>query len=1219
MLKKILFSDVSSLIRRGQKKPLTTQDIPELPSLWNPESYLEGFDGLNGKKGGKGFISQVLKTQLPQAKRLAIFIMIMIVLKMLSPILIHNLIQAVGLASKGELELMSGILVTVGLCLAQLISAVIGQHYVYHAVTSTQSAVNGINQRICHSILQSPKAGEKKGAVINRASADAELAGASLWALGEVIQIALTMMATASLLFYYLGSAAIAPLIILALLMPMSRWFSKRFSKVQVELSHQRDERVGKMSQFLDGIRVIKSFVWEKFVQSKVQEIRLEENKSWRRLANYKALSTASYLLASLCVSLIAFGIYVAQGKNLTAATAFTCLTLFSYLEPCFRQLPKILGEVSSSFVAGERIASLLKNVDSSQKEDVKGKDEGVEVNLDGVTVHYPDKKKALDNLNLSVHAGESVAIIGSVGSGKTTLLKTLLGELIPESGLVENCFKKTAYVPQDPFLFHDTIEQNIVLGAGAVDETNLKLAVSASCLDHDLALLPGGLNMELTEGGGNLSGGQKQRVNLARAAMHFPELILMDDPLSALDPRTEKEIVERLIFGLWKNKTRIVTTHRLKHLQRFDRILFLEDGKIIGDGSFNDLLSHNQEFQQFYFEHQKEEEAEREQIKVDFIDAKPQEKALNRTTDFRKVVENEEQKTGKVALSLYWDYLRAMASFSSKRLPSTLTILSLASLSAVLIPIFQNTWLSKWTQELTAGTNNSHYLIVYATLGALAALVGAFQHFYWARRAVDASQALHDHALKGILSTILHYFDANPSGRILNRFSKDLDAVEKDLSWSLEEAFMAFLNSLGAVFVMLFAIPFMVLLVLPVLGLYWFLQKSYRASMREAKRLMALNRSPRISSIKEVLEGAAVIRCYQAEGFFQKRFTTALRDYQSAFYGVVLINRWFSIRIPLISSVLSLGAAVGVILLGRSGGISEGVAGITLVYAFRFWDSLNWTVRAFGEAEAQMTSVERLETLTKLKEEVSGEVNFKQGIKESLKGEITFNNVIAGYAPHLPDVLKGTDFFIPAGSKVGVIGRTGAGKSTLFSLLQRFMDCREGEILIDQKNIKDFPLHELRESIGVIPQNPVLFGGSIRDNLDPLKLHTDEELNDIIRRSHLNFLPFGLETTVADGGTNFSRGQKQLICLARALVKKTKIIIVDEATASVDGKTDSLIRETLVENCPDVTVLIIAHKMQSVSSCDMIIEMKDGKVLDTYNPLYRSGGLSGDEERIPA
>jgi ABC-type multidrug transport system fused ATPase/permease subunit len=1220
MLKKIIFSEVSPLIKLGYRRPLELNDLPQLPELWNPDSYIRGFDELHGQQGGKSLILQVLKKLAPQAKRLGILLVFILSLKMLSPVLIHQLIEAVGLATKGELSLAAGIMTALALCIVQLLGAILGQHYVYHAVTSTQSAVNGINQRICQAILRSRTLGNKKGQVINRANSDAELAGATLWAVGEVVQISLTMLGTSALLFYYLGTAAIAPLIIMATLMPLSRWFSGRFARIQTEIMSHRDERVGRMSQFLDGIRIIKSFVWESVVKKQIGSIRERENNAWKKLINYKAVSTASYLFASLLVGLVGFGIYIWQGNTLTAATAFTCLTLFGYLEPCFRQLPKILGEMSSSLVAGERIASLLLENDThTLDQELPVTKVAPSLDLFGLSVDYDEKKNALKGIDLKINRGESIAIIGPVGSGKSTLLKAILGELHPQEG--EILFNQTssrnfstAYVPQDPFLFHGTLEENINLGKPMRDEMQLDQALFASCLDHDLVFMPAGLRTEISEGGGNFSGGQKQRVNLARAAMHDPELVLMDDPLSALDPVTEKEVVDRLIFGLWKDCTRLVTTHRLEHLRKFDRIIFIQDGVIKEQGSFSELLAKSPEFQQYYFEHQKEDEEEVKVLTESKRVASPILKVEK--VENTSVVEIEEQKTGEVSLKLYWDYFKAMANFSKKNIPKTISLLLITSLSAMLLPIAQNTWISKWTQSLsdssTAG-DHLHYLLIYAGIGLLTLFVCAFQHFYWARKAIDAAQILHNTALQGVLSTVLRFFDANPSGRILNRFSRDLDAVEKDLSWSLEEAFMALLNSIGAVFVMLAALPFMGLVVLPVLGLYWFLQKTYRSCMREAKRLMAVARSPRISSIKEILDGSAVIRCYRAEDFFQKRFTEALADYQRSFYSVVLINRWFSIRIPLVSSLLSCSAAVGVIFMGRYGGISEGIAGMALVYAFRFWDSLNWTVRAFGEAEAQMTSVERLESMAGLTKEISHEVEDQAQLETT--GEISFNNVIAGYAPHLPNVLKGASFKVATGSKVGVIGRTGAGKSTLFNLLHRFIECKEGEILIGDSNIKDLPLFELRQSIATIPQNPILFAGTIQDNLDPMNCHTKEELERILELAHLNFLSHGLQTMVADGGNNFSRGQKQLICLARALVCKSKIIIVDEATASVDGKTDSLIREILMNECPDLTVLIIAHKLQSVSKCDMIIEMRDGKVLKTTYPLLEKDDL----ERLPA
>jgi ABC-type multidrug transport system fused ATPase/permease subunit len=1186
MLKKTFFTHVSPLIKLGQKRPLELRDLPELPSLWNPAAHLSGFEQLRASATGKNFIFQVLKVLAPQGRRLGWFIFLLLLFKIFIPILIHQLISAVGSVSRGEMTFSHGLLIALALCSTQLFCAVVGQHYIYHAVTSTQSAVNGLNQRIYDAVLFSKKI-TNKGQVINRASSDAESAGASLWAMGEVVQIVTTMIATTTLLFFYLGTAAFAPLVILALLVPQGRLFSKRFARVQGEIMNHRDERVGRMSQFLDGIKIIKSFVWEKFVSQEINKVRIQEERSWKLLAKYKSYSTASFIFASVLVSTVAFGVYLLQGKTLSAATAFTCLTLFSYLEPCLRQLPKLLGEVSSSFVSGKRISELLE--EATQASPMESKSESI--SLSNVSFNFENHPSLFQNVNLKINKGESIAVVGAVGSGKSTLLKILLGELSPTEGMIQVPRVRKAYVPQDPFLFQGTLEENISLGHSLHDQDYLTKALFASCLDHDLEFMPNGLATFVSENGGNLSGGQRQRVNLARAALHAPEVILMDDPLSALDPLTEKQIITRLIFGMWNQQTRIVSTHRLKYLSKFDRILYVEEGRI-WSGTFSELYAVHKSFRQFCSEHQ-HADAEEEAL----ISNSPQKAPalMSSGQSFSGSIEPEVKGVGEVSLKLYWTYFKAMSRYSRKGLPLTLALLSLTALSAMAMPIVQNKWLAKWTQDLGSENHFSH-LFIYAGIGFLTLIVCAFQHYYWSVKAVDAAQSLHTRALDGVLSTVLRYFDANPTGRILNRFSRDLDAVEKDLSWSLEDSFMALLNSIGAVLVMISALPFMAVVVLPVAAVYYVLQKSYRGCMRETKRLMSVARSPRISTIQEALDGAAVIRCFKAESFFKARFTVALKDYQTAFYGVVLINRWFSIRIPLVSSLLSFTAAVGIIYLGGNGKISEGIAGMALVYAFRFWDSLNWTVRAFGEAEAQMTSVERLDQLAILEKEVD-----RKSSGNKFRGDIDFKDVVAGYAPHLPDVLKGTSFSVKAGTKVGVIGRTGAGKSTLFSLLHRFIEPRAGEILIDDCDIRNFSLSELRQGIAMIPQSPILFAGTIRSNLDPQGIYEDEELLQVLKKAHVNFfLRSGLDDKVSESGSNFSRGQRQLLCLARALLRQTQIIIVDEASASVDARTDFLIRDVLMKECDGVTVLIIAHKPESVSECDVIIEMKDGRVLST-------------------
>lgn len=1184
MFKTLFFSRVTPLIKKGRTTPLKLNDLPEVDKLWNPKSYIKEFDELNSDSN---LLFQILKILFPQGKKLLFLIFFILFFKMISPVLIHKLIQAVKLAADGEVSLFYGLSVAFSLGLVQLLSAVINQHYVFHSVTSTQSAVNGLNQRIFKSILNNNNEEVNKGELINRVSTDSELAGAILWGVGELLQIVLTIILTSALLFYYLGSVAWVPLIVLSLLFPVSRLFSKKFASIHGNIMSNRDERVGKMSQFLEGIKVIKSFVWEKVVGHNIEDIRHKEIKCWRKLSIIKSFSTGSYLFFSLLVSFLSFALYTRGGNTLSAELAFTCLTLFSFLEPCFRQLPKVLGEISSASVAAKRIAQAL-DVKEVQVEH----NEANLLSLKNVSV-VKNNITLLDNISIDIKEGQKVAIVGQVGSGKTTLINTLLGHHKLSQGSMIQSYKNISLVTQDPFLFIGSIAKNITFSDEGYQSEKLQQALMASCLDEDLRLFPGGEHFELIENGGNLSGGQKQRVNLARAAYHDSDLILLDDPLSALDPRTEDQVIDRLILDHWEGKTIVVSTQRLKHLDKFDIIIFLKSGKVEATGSLSELLNSSTQFKSFVsLAHSSVEESPVREVKPP--------KMNQDLTPIKNNISEEDQSYGEISFALYLDYLKAMARFSKKNFHKTVGSLIVISVLAMLVPILQNKILSTWTQ-----TGQGKYLFIYGGLGLLAVGMGVLQHFYWSNKAITASESLHDRALKGVLKTQMNYFDANPSGRILNRFSRDLDAVEKDLSWSLEEAFMAFLNSLGALLVMLFIMPFMIVAVSPVLLIYWSLQKSYRACMREAKRLMSISRSPRFTSIQEACAGSTVIKTYKAYDFFKGRFESALGDYQKAFFGVVLINRWFSIRIPLISSILSISAALAVITMGSFGTISSGIAGMILIYASRFWDSLNWTVRAFGEAESQMTSVERLNELALLSPEVNPDNS-----QSVTSGEIVFQDVFARYSESAPDVLKGTSFKVAPGEKVGVIGRTGAGKSTLFSLLHRFITAHKGDILIDNTSINGFTLDELRTSISTIPQNPVLFSGTIRSNLDPYQEFCDEELHAVLRKSKVDFLTEGLDSVVFESGINFSRGQRQLICLARALVRRAKIIIVDEATASIDAQTDALIRDILMKECPQITVLIIAHKMESISECDKIIEMGEGRVL-SVNELKADEGIS--------
>ncbi|HLW57218.1 MAG TPA: ABC transporter transmembrane domain-containing protein, partial [Bacteriovoracaceae bacterium] len=480
MFKTLFFSRVTPLIKKGRTTPLKLNDFPEVDKLWNPKAYIKEFDELNSNSN---LLLQILRILLPQAKTLLFLIFFILLFKMVSPVLIHKLIQTVKLAADGEVSLFYGLSVALSLGLVQLLSAVINQHYVFHSVTSTQSAVNGLNQRIFKAIINKSDQ-TNKGELINRVSTDSELAGAILWGVGELVQIVLTIVLTSALLFYYLGSVAWVPLIVLSLLFPVSRFFSKKFASIHGEIMSNRDERVGKMSQFLEGIKVIKSFVWEKVAGQEIEGIRQKEIKWWRKLAVAKSFSTGSYLFFNLLVSFLSFALYTRDGSTLSAELAFTCLTLFSFLEPCFRQLPKVLGEISSASVAAKRIAESLDEV----KEGPFENSESHCLSLKNVSVEK-NNKTLLDNISLDIKEGEKVAIVGQVGSGKTTLINTLLGQHELSQGRMIQSYKNISLVTQDPFLFIGSIAKNITFSDECYQVEKLQKALFASCLEEDLRL----------------------------------------------------------------------------------------------------------------------------------------------------------------------------------------------------------------------------------------------------------------------------------------------------------------------------------------------------------------------------------------------------------------------------------------------------------------------------------------------------------------------------------------------------------------------------------------------------------------------------------------------------------------------------------------------------------------------------------------------------------
>ncbi|WP_413288638.1 ABC transporter transmembrane domain-containing protein [Bdellovibrio sp. HCB337] len=1209
-LKSLLFFHASSLIKTAKTKHIDEKDMLDLPEELNPRTIRVPVHELNWTSPRK-FLFSTVKVQRRFTIPAFSWYLLSSLFSLATPILVNRFVSLISAGVTKEtlwVALTYGVLL--GIC--GFMSGLCIQHFFYGTLRSYQVLTNILNEKIFkHSLKLSQNARQKNqlGDVVNYMSSDSDSVSDFPIVFADFIMDIFMITSVVGMLFYYIGWSALAALAVLFTLAPLTSYVAKRFTKLDEEMMAHKDHRVTLMTQALNAIRVVKYFAWEKSVSKEVMAIREKELGSRRRLAKAEVLASLGYLAVSTLVLFVALAVHAWRGEKLDAALIFTCISLFGLLEGPFGDLSRLISRWTAASVGAGRILNFLKQeeVASADREtDSSGKAVGVEIQ--SLTLKYPEAEMAtLKGLTFTVPAGASVAIVGPVGSGKSSLLNALLGETNLQHGSFQftglasaNLSPRVAYVPQEAYIVNTTLLENLQFGED-VSKEELRRALHASCLSHDLRQWKGGLRTEIGEKGVNLSGGQKQRVALGRAFLSKPQLVLLDDPLSAVDGDTEKLLCERLIFGAWKDTTRVVVTHRLEYLSNFDQILYLEGGEIKGQGSFEEIQKTCPAFAAFYAEHGKSHDAG--DITVASAESS-QEPALTKTEEEAetRVTEDEDREQGAVKGSVYWDYILSLGGDGKHTRPLILVALFAAAASVTMLPLAQKAWLSYYTNhqsEWLALTAIGIYGLV--GLGVLVATL--FDQLFWLARGIRAGQSMHNKMLRSVLHAPVRFFDSTPVGRILQRFSRDIESVDIYLQWMFSSAVNCAMHVIASLVLILGLMPFMVFVIGPVMVLYYMLQKDYRRPAREAKRLDSVARSPRYAHFKESLQGLVVIRSFNKQSWFMKNFYDKLAHSQKMFYSHYMLNRWFSSRIPLVGGVISMATAVGVTLSAYSGAMSAGTAGLVTMYSLSFWGFLNWGVRIFADIESRMTSIERLKFFANLPSE-------KDTVRTSTEtltpnwpalGEIEVKDLQVRYADHLPLVLKGVSFKVAAGSRVGIIGRTGSGKSTLFQSLFRFIEAEQGTILIDGVDTGTVPLERLRRSLAIIPQDPTLFLGTIRNNLDRYNEYTDHEVIEALKHasmwSYVSSLPKGLDSAVTESGLNLSQGQRQLLCLSRALLTKARVIVMDEATASVDVQTDALLQKVIRNAFSGVTMLIIAHRLGTIADCDQVVEISAGEV----------------------
>lgn len=1197
--KSVLFSEAKSLINIAKKRVVQAEDRLPLKAGLSPRDrpWDESQVVWTDKKSFLVSLLKVSRKNFSKAITLQIFGSLF---SFATPFLVHAFISRLQEGNLQQHDIIQLCLMAVGFGLCGAGNGLFIQHYFFQTLKFNQMATNLVNRKIfSHSLRLSARAKNQYqvGDIVNYMSSDSDaIADGCITSIDLSNAVVLSIGCTITL-FYFLGWSALAAVVVLLILVPITHRLSKSFMHLENKMMGHRDQRMTLMTQLLNAIRVVKYFVWEKSVMQEVGEVRAKEIGTRFKLAQAEISWGLLYTSITSIVLFTALLTHVLRGQTVDMALIFTCIAIFSIMEDQFGGLSRFISRFINIIVSADRITKFVQSetIPEEVSLSLSGSD-GIQIK--NVSFQYEQDKSIFTDLNIHIKKGQSLAVVGPVGSGKTTLLQLLLSEIQPQNGQlsIENKSGHIAYVPQDAYIINSTLKENIIFGKKDVTEDQLKQALHLSALEYDLKSLPSGLETEIGEKGVNLSGGQKQRVSLARAVLSDADVILLDDPLSAVDPRTESYLCDRLIFGDWKSKTRIMVTHRLQAIAKFDQILFVESGRHYL-GTYAELLKTCGPFQKFLRTHEENREIEK---KSGLEGTSEVQTVTAAVAGEGRLMQDEDRSVGAVEKSVYFSYLKALGGKGPKQ-KKILFLLFFGAVAVVATPLIQKLWLSQSDKfnELTP----TQIILIYGGLGLLTMITTFLSQSFWSRRGIEAGKSFHDQMLRSILAAPIRFFDSTPIGRILQRFSRDMESVDVHLQWSFDNTIHSFFHIVMSFLLIVIILPFVLIAILPIFAVYYALQNNYRRAAREIKRLDSLARSPRYAHFKETLQGLTVIRAFRQSDWMMNQFYDKLQYSTEMFYTHFMVNRWFSIRLPLIGAFISASTGLMVVFSSYNGYIAAGTAGLVTLYALDFWRHLNWGVRIFSDLESRMTSVERLQFYC----ELPAEKNYHEpqlALDESWpqSGELEFKNVSLKYADHLPLVLKDVSFKVQSGMRVGLIGRTGSGKSTIFQSVYRFVDIVSGEILLDQKSVHHIPLRLVRKNLAVIPQDPALFMGSLRSNIDRYRHASDEQVWAVLKKVSLEgfvkALPDQLEFRVAENGANLSQGQRQLICLARALLTKVKVIFLDEATASVDVETDALVQKVIRQSLDGTTLVTIAHRLSTLDGYDKIIELNNGEVV---------------------
>uniref|UniRef100_A0A6Q2ZAR5 ABC-type glutathione-S-conjugate transporter n=1 Tax=Esox lucius TaxID=8010 RepID=A0A6Q2ZAR5_ESOLU len=1090
-----------------------------------------------------------------------------------------------GFMKEEEAPLWKGYFYATLMFLLSCLQSLLNHQYMYTCFTvgmRVKTAVMGLVYRKSLVINSASRRTCTVGEIVNLVSADTQKLMDFVVYFNAVwlapIEIALCLF----FLWQHLGPSALAGIATVILIFPLNGFIAKKRSKLQVQMKYM-DGRIKLMNEILNGIKILKFYAWEKAFLEQVLGYREKELKALKKSQILYSISIASFNSSTFLIAFAMFGVYVlTDDKNvLDAQKVFVSMALINILKTPLSQLPFAMSTTMQAIVSLKRLGKYLCSEELKEDNVTKTPLNGVLID-NGTFSWTKEGPPCLRRINVRVPKGSLVAVVGHVGSGKSSLLSAMLGETEKRSGNV-SVKGSVAYVPQQAWIQNATVQENVVFGREK-QKTWYQRVLEACALLPDLNILPAGDSTEIGEKGLNLSGGQKQRVSLARAVYRKADIYLLDDPLSAVDAHVGQHIFDKVIGpkGVLRDKTRVLVTHGMSFLPQADLILVLVEGEITESGSYQELLSRHGAFADF----------------IHTFASNDRKESITEAATQRGVCPFLPTDWGmfspQVRLEMYMEYFKTIGMAFIIPIVFLYAFQQGASLA-------YNYWLSLWADEpIVNGTqiDTDMKLAVYGALG--------FEHTNVLMLCIIASRHLHMDLLKNVLHSPMSFFETTPSGNLLNRFAKEIDAIDCMIPDGLKMMLGYLFKLMEVCIIVMLATPFAMVVLLPLAILYAFVQSFYVATSCQLRRLESVSRSPIYTHFNETVQGASVIRAFGEQHRFIVQANKRVDFNQTSYFPRFVATRWLAVNLEFVGNGVVLAAAI-LSVMGKDT-LSPGIVGLAVSHSLQVTGILSWIVRSWTDVENNIVSVERVKEYFDTPKEAAWKVEGSSlPLAWPQTGTIEFQDYGLQYRKGLDWALRGITLKIQEREKVGIVGRTGAGKSSLALGIFRILEAAKGEIYIDGVNIAEIGLHDLRSRITIIPQDPVLFSGSLRMNLDPFDAYTDEEIWTSLELAHLkNFvsnLPDKLNYECSEGGENLSLGQRQLVCLARALLRKTKILVLDEATAAVDLETDTLIQSTIRQQFEDCTVLTIAHRLNTIMDYTRVIVMDKGHISEMDSP----------------